>query len=342
LRPRKKSPKKYIIAAGVVLVVVSLYVFRDETPDIFQDDQVYHYLGENNSEENAPQAILDEVIQKVECYPMPSDPPLELFRSLTDSSEEKNDLDEAINEVIEGELNQTTNNKSQMGRFYEAQRLAVAENGAHLADAIKIMSELKTEDPSNGAYPYFQASLKSRAGYPPAEVREELFKAMMVPNFDTHFKTMTTRILEKGMKDVPSYMAAVELNSKLPSPDYSDSADLIKIFAKKTDPEFSELALNFGKRLMDDGYLRNTKPEGAGWLATEFETGKTIVKATWGEVYEGTEIPPRYTESYKKLIETYNASFPAFQKTDCPSDSYKHAFEILKGQPGTKSEAISD
>ncbi len=126
------------------------------------------------------------------------------------------------------------------------------------------MSELKAEDPSNGAYPYFQASLKSRAGYPPAEVREELFKAMMVPNFDTHFKTMSSRILEKGMKDVPSYMAAMELKSKLPLPDYSDSADLIQIFAKKSDPEFTELALNFGKRLMDDGYLRSTKPEGAG------------------------------------------------------------------------------
>jgi hypothetical protein len=144
------------------------------------------------------------------------------------------------------------------------------------------------------------------------------------------------------MKDVPSYMAAIELKSKLPSPDYSDSADLIKIFANKSDPEFAELALNFGKRLMDDGYLRSTKPEGAGWMATEFETGKIIVKATWNEVYEGVEIPPRYTETHKKLIETYNSSFPTFQKTDCPTDTYKHSFEFLKGQRGTKAEAILD
>ena len=320
------------------MLIVSLYIFRDETPDIFQDDEVYHYLGENSGEERAPQAISEESIKIADCYQMPSDNPIELYSSLSDPAEEeeKNIVDEGISEVLEGELHSTQNNKTQMGRFFEAQRLATSDGGTHLTEAIKMMAELKVEDPSNGAYPYFMASLKSRAGFPPAEIREELLKAMMVPNFDTHVKTISTRILEKGMKDVPSYLAAVQLKSKIPKPDYSDSYELMKIFAKKSDPEFSELTLNFGKRLMDDGYLRSTKPEGAGWLAAEYEIGRKLVKDTWSNLHE-SDIPPRYLEPHNKLLETYTAMFPEPPKSDCPSDSYRQQFEILKKQSAKPS-----
>lgn len=87
---------------------------------------------------------------------------------------------------------------------------------------------------------------------------------------------------------------------------------------------------------MDDGYLRSAKPEGAGWLAAEYEIGRKLVKDSWSNLHE-SDIPPRYLEPHNKLLETYSGMFPEPAKSDCPSDSYKQQFEILKKQSGKVS-----
>ncbi|MCM2278638.1 MAG: hypothetical protein NDJ89_11245 [Oligoflexia bacterium] len=190
--------------------------------------------------------------------------------------------------------------------IFQADLLAGAKNESpDLEEAIRLLESLKSLDPANGAYPYFLAAAKDKAGRSAPEIRAELRSALAAGAFETYQRAFAQRIHEKGLATPSWSVVSTILLAKQPIPDFLPSFRMIKQALKEEGQDFAAQVVSLGQVFMRPAEAHGMYREFVFWSALEYTQGQGFLKLSWPLAHPGQALPEAASGTFRKFYEKY-------------------------------------
>lgn len=187
--------------------------------------------------------------------------------------------------------------------LYLAGLLSGMEPGElNLTESLELLDWLKIRDPENGAYDFFLAAVKNKMNAPSTEIARHLELAASAPKAHFFITDLTRRIWERGLADPFSQQVATEVIFFLPIPDFTRSYRLM-LSAAESDPQLRPKAIEFGKKLMEEGIQFGTEyREFIYWTAIQHNIGWNLYRKLWPLEHPDQVAEKKFMQSYKEIL----------------------------------------